>query len=56
MTPQEIRAHVAKREKDIVARRMIVFAKGNDILSLRLANPSSTLHPPKSAFSEALSL
>ena len=37
MTPQEIRKHVAKRDQDKVARRMIVFAKGNDILSLRLA-------------------
>lgn len=37
MTPREIRAHVAKKIGGVVARRMIVFGKGSDILSLRLA-------------------
>jgi hypothetical protein len=37
MSPREIRAHVAKKDSDAVARRMIVFAKGSDVLSLRLA-------------------
>lgn len=37
MSPLEVRAHVAKGNRDKVARRMIVFAKGGDILSLRLA-------------------
>lgn len=37
MSPREVRAHVAKKGGDKVARRMIVFAKGDDILSLRLA-------------------
>ncbi|MBL4746243.1 MAG: type IV secretory system conjugative DNA transfer family protein [Flavobacteriaceae bacterium] len=36
MSPREIRAHVAKREKDIVARRMIAFLQGDDVLSIRL--------------------
>lgn len=36
MSPREIRAHVAKRQGDIVARRMIAFAQGDDILSVRL--------------------
>ncbi|MCB1754325.1 MAG: type IV secretory system conjugative DNA transfer family protein [Gammaproteobacteria bacterium] len=35
MTPQEIRKHIAVREKDDVARRMIVIARGDDVLSLR---------------------
>lgn len=37
MSPREVRAHVAKKDDDAVARRMIVFAKGSDVLSLRLA-------------------
>lgn len=37
MSPREIRAHVAKKDGNTVARRMIVFAKGDDILSLRVA-------------------
>lgn len=37
MSPREIRAHVAKKDSDAVARRMVVFAKGSDVLSLRLA-------------------
>lgn len=36
MSPREIRAHVAKRQGDIVARRMIAFTQGDDILSVRL--------------------
>lgn len=37
MSPREVRAHVAKKNGQKVARRMIVFAKGSDVLSLRLA-------------------
>lgn len=36
MTPREIRAHVAKKQKDKVARRMIAFTQGKDVLSVRL--------------------
>lgn len=35
LTPQEIRELVAKRDGDKVARSMIVFAKGGDVLNLR---------------------
>lgn len=35
MSPREIRAHIAKRQNDKVARRMIVFTQGSDVLSVR---------------------
>lgn len=35
MSPREVKAHVAKKDKAIVARRMIVFAQGDDILSVK---------------------
>lgn len=37
MSNSQIKRHVAKHDRDKVARRMIVFAKGDDMLSLRLA-------------------
>lgn len=37
MSNSQIKKHVAKHDKDKAARRMIVFAKGDDMLSLRLA-------------------
>lgn len=37
MSNSQIKKHVAKHDRDKVARRMIVFAKGDDMLSLRLA-------------------
>ena len=35
MSPREVRAHVAKKAQQKIARRMIVFAQGDDILSIR---------------------
>jgi hypothetical protein len=37
MSNSQIKRHVAKHDRDKVARRMIAFAKGDDMLSLRLA-------------------
>lgn len=35
MTPQEVRQHVRKPNADALARRMIVFGRGSDVLSIR---------------------
>lgn len=36
MSAREIRAHVAKKQGNVVARRMIAFLQGDDVLSIRL--------------------
>lgn len=36
-SPQEVRSFIGKGDGDVVARSMLVFAKGNDVLSLELA-------------------
>jgi len=50
--PGEVRELVAKRDGDLVARSMIVFAKGDDVLNLRLA-PYFEKREPRPATREA---
>jgi hypothetical protein len=52
LTAQEVRELLAKRDGDLVARTMIVFAKGGDVLNLRLApyfaaKPAPLARPPR---------
>lgn len=44
LDPAEVRELIAKKDGDLVARSMIVFAKGGDVLNLRLA---PYFEPPK---------
>lgn len=45
LTPEEVRDLTAKRDGDAVARSMIVFAKGRDVLNIRLAPYFARIRP-----------